>query len=397
MAQTEKLTDAKIRALKPKDKLYKVADGRGLYVWVHPNSSKYFRIKYRYKGKENSYSVGVYPDVSLKEARQQTFKVKTMLNDGLDPNSAKSAAKHSRHYSSLNDVAYEWLRLGQSRWTRGTFRRNKTSLEHVLNKVGKKPVEDITQQDLRAVLDDIQDSGRVDLAHRIVSMLKTVFDHAIYLRLIESNPALYISKFLKRHKVKHISAAISQNDLKLVINSVFNSKASPTVKHALMFQALTFIRTKELRFMEWPEINWDLKRIEIPAEKMKMAEPFIIPLSEQACSILEHQKLISGNTQYSKYVFAGQKGPQSVLSENTLNKALRAAGVSNTMHTSHGYRSVARTMLDEDFQYRIDWIEMQLSHKVRDSNGRAYNRTRHLDGRSEMMQHWSDYVFSLIE
>ena len=395
MAEVDKLSDAKIKALKPKEKMYKVSDGRSLYVWVYPNGSKYFRVKYRFKGKENNYSIGVYPDVSLKDARIETLKVKTLLHEGFDPNAVKNSEKYSSGYQSLNDVADDWLQLGKSKWTDGTYRRNKTSLNHVLTKVGRRPIEDITQQELRSHLDIIQNSGRVDLAHRIASLLKAVFEHAIYLELITLNPANYLSKFLRQRKIKHIAAATNETDLKKVIISIFNSKASPTVKNAMIFQSLTFVRTKELRFLQWSEINYDLKRLEIPAEKMKMAEPLIVPLSKQAFGILEEQKRLSFKSKSESYVFNGQNGPSSVLSENTLNKALKASGIDSDKHTSHGYRSTARTILDEVFGYRIDWIEQQLSHKVKDSNGRAYNRTKHLDGRTKMMQHWSDYIYSM--
>jgi len=397
MAQVDKLTDAKIRALKPRDRGYKASDALGLYVWVTPSGSKLFRIKYRFNRKENTYSIGAYPEVSLKDARIQTHKVRAILNDGFDPNFVKRSESHSNHYKLLNDVVDEWLELGKSRWTEGTLRRNKASLNHVLRKVGKRPIEEITQQELRKVLDLVQDSGRIDLAHRIASMLKSIFEHAIYLELIKNNPASYLSKFLKQHKVNHIAAATDKSSLSFVINSIFNSSASLTVKNALIFQSLTFVRTKELRYLQWEEVNWESHRLEIPAEKMKMSESFIVPLSTQAIALLNEQKSLRTSNDNSSYVFHGQGGPSRVLSENTLNKALRASGIPNSMHTSHGYRSVARTILDEDFEYRVDWIEQQLAHKVKDSNGRAYNRTQHLKGRAEMMQHWSNYIYSLLK
>jgi len=390
------LTDSKIRQAKPKDKPYRLADEKGLYLEVHPNASRYWRHKYRFNKKEKRMAYGVYPDVSLKEAREKRDNTRKLLAEGIDPSLAKKAQQVSQreaHANSFEVIAREWFSTKMQDKSKGHKDRAWRSLEKdLLPHIGMMPISGITPPMLLAVLRKIESRGAVETAHRAKQTAGQIFRFAVSTGRAERDPSADLTGALKPPKTKNFAAITDPDGVGKLLLAIEGFRGTATVTAALSLSPLLFCRPGELRHMEWEEINWEGEQWEIPAEKMNIGQPHIVPLSKQAIIILEEHNLLTG---HGKYVFPSARGASRPLSDNGVRTALRTLGYDNDTMTPHGFRATARTLLDEVLGFRIEWIEQQLAHSVKDPQGRAYNRTKHLSQRKDMMQKWADYLDNL--
>lgn len=390
------LSDSKIRACKPKEKKYKVVDEKGLYLLVMPKGGKYWKLAYRYHNKQKDLSLGVYPDVSLKDAREKRDEARKLIANGIDPNEVKRAQKAAcldADTNSFEIVAREWFEKKMADKSKSHQDRTWRALEKDLfPMLATRPIANITPPELLAALRKIENRGAVETAHRAKQTVGQIFRYAVVTNRAERDPSADLAGALKTPKEKHLAAITDPAEVGKLMVAIDCFQGTPTVKAALSLSPLLFCRPGELRHMEWEEINWEEERWEISAEKMKMREPHIVPLCRQALEILLDIQRLTGR---GRYVFPSPRGASRPLSENGVRTALRTMGYDNETMTPHGFRAMARTILDEVLGVRIDWIEHQLAHAVKDVNGRAYNRTKFLPQRKEMMQKWADYLDEL--
>ncbi len=389
------LTDTKARNAKPTDKDYKITDERGLYLLVKKNGGKYWRLKYRFAGKERLLALGVYPDISLAEARKARDEARNTVANGIDPMETKRALKQAKTEAAANSfevIAYEWLSKRGEKSESGDKRLKRLLEKDLFPSLGGRPVAEITPPELLKALRRIESRGAVETAHRAKQYAGQIFRYAIATGRADRDPSVDLKGALATPTETHFAAITDPHQVGRLMASIESYQGTPVVKAALKLSPLLFCRQGELRHLLWSEINWEEKRIELPAEKMKMKQPHIIPLSRQALAILEDLQPITGK---GKYVFPSARGFSRPLSENGVRTALRSLGYDNDTMTPHGFRATARTLLDEVLGFRIEWIEQQLAHAVKDANGRAYNRTKYLDKRHDMMQKWADYLDTL--
>jgi len=391
------LSDTKIRAAKPKEKDYKLADEKGLYLLVKPAGGKYWRFKYRFDGKERKLSIGVYPDVSLAHARQARDSARTLLAQSIDPGLHKKAAKMARIEAAGNSfeiVAREWFDKRGPKSESADKRLVRMLEKDLFPLLGMRPVGEITPPELLHVLRRIEGRGAIETAHRAKQLAGMVFRYAVATGRAERDPSADLRGALKSPTSTHFAAITDSKGTAELLRAIFAYNATPVVMSALRLAPYLFCRPGELRSLEWSEINIEEARIELPAAKMKMKDPHIIPLSRQVTQLLEKLRPLTGR---GEYVFPSARGGGRPMSENALRVALRTIGYSNEQMTPHGFRAMARTLLDEVLGFPVDWIEHQLAHAVKDANGRAYNRTKYLEQRRKMMQCWADYLDGLRE
>jgi integrase len=391
------LTATEVKEAKPQDKPRKLADGGGLHLLIQPNGRKYWRYKYRYARKEKLLALGVYPEVSLKAARQAHQKAREKLAQGIDPGEVRKVEKLTRHIASAESfeaVSREWFNQAMPEKSESYRVRTLRILEKDLYPViGNRPIAAISAPELLAALRRIESRGAFDIAHRAKQTAGQVFRYAVATGRAERDPSWDLKGALKpKRQKKHHAAITAPAELGRLLLAMDGFEGGPVVKTALLLSPLLFQRPGEIRAMEWAEINWEESRWEIPAEKMKMRQPHIVPLCKQALGLLEELHPLTGR---GKYVFPSARGASRCLSENGVRTALRTLGYDNDTMTPHGFRATARTLLDEVLGYRVDWIEHQLAHAVKDANGRAYNRATHLDGRAKMMQAWANFLDEL--
>lgn len=388
------LTDTQIRLAKPKDKSYKLGDGRGLYLQVVSSGSKYWRLKYRIAGKEKLLSIGVYPKVSLKKARKVCADAKDMLDRGIDPSQAKQAKKLEQvqaHASNLETLAREWHKQQTLKWSVGYSVKVLRSLERdLLPYLGTLPVTDITPPQLLSVLRRVESRGATESAHRLKQVVGSVFRFAVATGRAERDITPDLKGALPTPIKQHFPAIIEPEDVGRFLNMIYNYQGTATVRSALKLAPLVFVRPRELRCAQWQEINFQTSEWRISGSKMKTGEDHIVPLSSQAVAILQEQFLLTGHS--SSYVFPSARDSHRPMSDNAILSAFRSMGIPKEQMTGHGFRAMARTILDEVLEERVELIEHQLAHAVKDSLGRAYNRTKHLPQRKAMMQRWADYL-----
>lgn len=393
-----KLTSIKVKQANPGDKIQKLTDGGGLYLQLNPNGSKYWRYDYRYAGKRKTLSLGIYPEVSLKRAREDHLDARTKLSKGIDPGEQRKAEKLTRSIAaaySFEAIALEWLGTRKHEISKGHQERILRALKNDLfPSLGNRPISNITAPELLATLRKIEQRGAIETAQRTKQIAGKVFRYAVATGRADRDPSGDLKDALMQPKKTHLAAITNPTEVGALLRAIECYKGTPSVSAALSLSPLLFQRPGEIRSMEWTEIKWDTERWEIPAGKMKMGQPHIVPLSSQSLAILRNLQPVTGN---GRYVFPSARGASRCLSENGVRVALRTLGYDNDTMTPHGFRAMARTLLDEELGFRIDWIEHQLAHAVKDPNGRAYNRTHHLQGRAEMMQKWADYLDQLKE
>jgi integrase len=392
------LTDATCRNAKPSKKdgklgENKLTDGTGLYLVVRPSGGKLWRYNYRFQDKQRTASYGAYPDVKLIEARKRHQKVRDQLAEGIDPSAAKQAKKLSEGADSFKAVASEWFKLKmEDKSASHQARTLRTLTKDFYPRLGNHSIGTITAPQVLQVLRKMESRGSFEAAHKAKQTIGQIFRYAVAIGKAERDPTTDLRGALQTRTKKHLAAITDPSETGRLLVAIENFQGTHTVKTALQLSPLFFVRPGELRHMEWYEIHWEESIWEIPATKMKMKEPHLVPLCTQAIEYLREIEALTGR---GKYVFPSARGGSRPLSENGVRTALRTMGYDNETHTPHGFRAMARTLLDEVLSYRVDWIEQQLAHAVKDVNGRAYNRTKHLPQRREMMQAWADYLDNL--
>jgi len=390
------LSDTKVRNTKPQAKEVKLFDGGGLFLLVVPTGGKLWRFKYRFAGKEKKLTFGTYPEISLADARQRREDARKLLAKGVDPGEIKKAQKAAQvavAENSFEVVAREWHSKFSGAWSAShaetTIGRLKLDVFPVL---GAQPITEIKAPELLAVLRRIESRGALETAHRVRTICGQVFRYAVATGRAERDLAADLKGALPPYKKGHLAAIIDPKDVATLLRAIDGYKGSFVVKSAMQIAPLVFVRPGELRQAEWAEIDLDTAEWNIPAERMKMKQPHLVPLSERAVEILRELKALTGN---SRYVFPSGRSFARPMSNNAINAALRRMGFDKDEMTGHGFRAMARTILDEVLQIRPDYIEHQLAHAVKDPNGRAYNRTAHLAERRKMMQLWAGYLEGL--
>jgi len=388
------LTDVTVRTAKPRDKTYKLFDSGGLYVELTPAGGKRWRWKYRVAGREKLLSMGVYPDVTLAAARARRDDARKLLASGVDPSVHRQAAKVAQAESAANSfeiVAREWFLKHQSGWVESHSRRVIARLEmDVFPYIGSRPIAEITPPELLKVLRRIEERGALETAHRARTSCGQVFRYAIATARAERDISAELKGALPPVKVQHMASVTDPTLVGPLLRVLDGYRGTLTVKCALRLAPLVFARPGELRTAEWADI--DLERAEWRRFVTKGRKDHIVPLATQAIAILKELYPLTGR---GKYVFAGARSVSRPMSENTVNAALRRLGIPKEELSGHGFRAMARTILDEVHGVRIDLIEHQLAHEVKDPLGRAYNRTSHLPARRKMMQDWADYLDKL--
>lgn len=391
-----KLTDVKCRTQKPGDKAIKLADGGGLYLEVMPNGSKFWRQKYRYKGKEKRLSHGKYPLISLSEARDKRDEAKKLISDGHDPAMEKQLAKATateNRDNTFESIAREWHAHKQDEWTEKYATTIMNRLEaDIFPSIGKLPIREVNAPILIKMLKDIESRGVYELTRRASQYCSQILRYAVMYGKAERDFTYDIRGALKSRKVKH-HAAIDSRELPELIKALNANDArmyKPT-KLAVELMMLTFVRTSELIHMRWEEIDWAGEEWIIPKERMKMGKPHIVPLASRSLEILTEMQRINGNREF---VFTSHVKPKQPMSNNTILKALERMGYKGRM-TGHGFRALALTTLQEKLGYPFEVADCQLAHAKKHSLGAAYDRAQFIDQRRVMMQDWSDYITSL--
>ena len=389
------LTDTAIRNAKPKEKPYKLADEKGLFLLVHPNGGRYWRFKYRFVGKEKLLALGIYPDVSLKEARERRDNARKQVAADIDPGQhrkALKAAKATCAENSFEIVAREWFAKHSPNWAVNHSSKILRRLERdIFPWIGNRPIADITAPELLTVLRRIENRGALETAHRALQNCGQVFRYAVATGRAERDPSGDLRGALPPTKQIHHASITDPKAIGGLLRTIKGYQGSFITKCALQLAPLVFVRPGELRKAEWSEFDLDAAEWRIPAARMKMREQHIVPLSSQAVAILRELYALTGN---GRYVFPGARTNERPMSENTINAALRRLGYSGNEMTGHGFRSMASTILNEQGWYR-DAIERQLAHAERNSVRAAYNYAEHLAERRKMMQAWADYLDGL--
>lgn len=407
------LTDAAIRAAKPTEKPRKLFDGGGLYLLINPDGSRWWRVKYRYAGKEKSLSVGVYRPgapghVAAKEARDSLDTIKRQLREGIDPGAARKATKAARidrEEGSFEVVAREWHAKQAERWAAGHAERVMGRLEdYVFPRIGAEPIRTLTGPQVLDVLQRIEAKGRVETAHRVKESLGAIFRYAVATHRATHDPSAALKGALATAKHKSFASITEPKKVGELLRAIRGYDGSDVVRLALQLLSLVFVRPGELRGAQWSEFAFDLKdplkgkkpqhpepQWRIPAERMKMREQHIVPLSTQAVAVLRELHAVTGP---DGYLFPSVRSKRQSISENTINAALRSAGYAKDQMTGHGFRHMASTLLHEK-GYKSELIERQLSHGDRNAMRAAYNFAEYLPERRKMMQDWADYLDAL--
>jgi len=392
------LTDVKVKAARVPDgkKQVRLTDSGGLYLQVTA-SGKYWRMNYRFGGKQKTLSMGVYPTVSLKEARLKRDESKKLLDKNEDPCQRKQVEKRKVIADSQADtfkgVAIAWLEKKQDSWADATYKRNKTRLEkHVFPWLGSMPIRNIEPIDVLNIALKIEKKGYNELAHRIKRLCGQVFRYAVASQLVPSDPTRDLSEALAPVITKHHACLTEPKAVGALMRAIEGYQGTHTVACALQLSPYVFLRPQELRTLKWSYINFEDKKIDIPADKMKKRIQHIVPLSKQSLVILKEIYKLTGT---GVYVFPSIRTASRPMSENTINACLQKLGYdTSTEQCAHGFRGMASTMLHE-LGYNTDVIERQLSHKEGNAVKAAYNHARHLPERVKLMQGWADYLDEL--
>ncbi len=385
------LTDIALRRAKPTTKTQRLFDGGGLYLEITTAGGRYWRMKYRFAGKEKRLAFGVYPDVTLQMARVRRDEARRQLAEGVDPaeqKKAKAAALATLSARTFETIAREWM-AGRI-WVDGYRVKVESWFNNdVFPWIGSRHADELEAPDFLALARRMERRGAIESGHRIMQNCGQVMRFAIATGRAKRNPVADLRGALQPKPKRHYAALTTPNDLAPLMLAISQYTGRFTTRCAVALAPLVFVRPGELRQAEWSEFDLDAAQWLIPAERMKMRVQHLVPLSTQALAILQEIEPLTGR---GRYVFPGRHSPKRPMSENTVNSALRRMGFEGERMTGHGFRAAARTILDEELGFRPDIIEHQLAHTVRDPNGRAYNRTTHLAERTKMMQAWADYL-----
>ena len=389
-----KLTEVKIKNIKPSGKIERYADGGGLYLEVSVAGGKHWRMKYRVDGKEKRLSFGAWPTVSLSEARDKRDDAKKLLRESRDPGTEKQKAKVEREAPTFQDIALEYVEKQREVWAASHTRTVEGRLKlDVYPAFGKKPIAAVTPQDVLAMLRKIEERRAFETASRVIGFCSLIFKYAVTLGLVDADPCRDLRPALKPYAKGQLAAITKPKEVGALMLSIDDYKGSLVVRSALLFSALTFCRPGEIRHAEWTEIDFDENMWTVPAEKMKGRVEHKVPLSRQALDVLEGIRPYTGS---GKYVFPTPRSANRPLSENGVLTALRNMGYTKEQMTAHGFRSMASTLLNE-LGHRPDAIEAQLAHKGADKIRATYNRAEYMLERRNLMQSWADYLDELRE
>lgn len=390
------LTDTKVRALKPRARIYRVADTHGLCIEVRPSGTKAWRYRYRYAGKPSMITLDEYPVMSLMQARIERDRLRSLHRGGANPTQVarlERAAKMERSGTTFGVVAEELLKKrAKEGMSVGGVKRDRRLIEKDLAIIVDLPVADVSAPVLLSALRKLEKRGVVETAHRARALAGRVFRYAIATGRAERNPAADLIGALETPQVRHLASVTEPEKIGELLRALHSYTGSPVTRAALKLAPLVFVRPGELRRARWADIDLDAGEWRFIASKT--GTPHVVPLATQAVDILRELHPL---TKRREHVFPGVRSPLRPMSENTVNAALRNLGFDGDTMTGHGFRAMARTVLDEVLGFRPDFIEHQLAHAVRDPLGRAYNRATHLPARRKMMQAWADYLDALRE
>jgi integrase len=387
-----RLSDTLIRKSQPAAKPVKLADGDGLYLVIQPNGNRWWRMRYFFAGREKMLSVGTYPEISLKDARARRFEIREQVAKGIDPSQERKAEKESRA-TTFELVAREWYEKRKHLWSEQYAGAILTRFEQdVFPVIGDKPVKTIGAADFLDCLEKMQKRGVLETAHKVKGKCSEVMRYAVATRRAGRDPIADLRGALPPVKSRHHAALIYPSEVGALLRAINGYQGkSRVVVAALKLLPLVFVRSSELRYAVWEEFDLDAAQWRIPAERMKASNPHIVPLSRQAVAILRELHPFTGP---AGLVFPGIRSGARALSENTLNAALRKLGYAKEEMTSHGFRSMASTLLNEQ-GWEPDAIERQLAHCEENGVRAAYNYAEYLPVRRKMMQAWADYLDKL--
>lgn len=396
------LTDSAIKAAKPRPKPYKLSDERGLYLHVRPHGARYWRLKYRLHGHEKTLALGVYPDISLAKARDLRDEARKQIASDIDPAVVRKAAKRATA-NTFQLIADEFVDKRMKHATPPLAPRTITKAEGQLRefiypRFGQKPIHEISVKDVRQALQAITADGkRIETAYKTKELLGRIFRYAI--NQYEELPIRNIAGDLETKEIlgvrpdNNLAAILERPKIGELLRAIDSYSGQPATYAALRVLPHVFLRSSELRGARWSEIDFNEALWRVPASRMKpvkgQREHHIVPLSKQVLDILKELKKITGR---EDHVFPAIGPKRRPISENTLGAALATMGYDSGTQTPHGFRAIFRTVAAEDLEIRIDWLELQLAHEVKDANGRAYNRASFLPQRAKVMQQWSDHL-----
>jgi integrase len=388
------LTDAKIRNAKLRERPYKLGDAGGLYVEVSPRGGRWWRLKFRFEGREKRLSLGVYPQVSLKEARRRRDEARVQLARGIDPGAARKAQKAARGgEGTLEAVAREWFARHSPTWAASHAVRVIRRLERdVFPWLGGRPIAEIAPPDILPLLRRIEARGAGETAHRAVQNLSAVFRFAVATQRADRDVTADLRGALAPVKGSHFAALTEPLAIGAMLRALWGYQGTFIVRCALRLGPYLFVRPGELRKAEWSEIDLEAAEWQIPALKMKMRDPHTVPLSRQAADILRDIHPLTGAGQY---VFPSARRADRPMSDNAVLAAMRSLGIPKDEMVGHGWRAAARTLLHEVLHYPREVIERQLAHRTPGPLGATYDRAKHLAERRRMMQMWADYLDGL--
>jgi integrase len=391
------LSDAKIKAAKLPDgkKSAKLSDGGGLYLLVKA-SGKYWRLDYRFGGKRKTMALGIYPRVTLKEARSKREAAKRLLDQNTDPSQAKQADKRKAsakaNAATFKGVATEWMEKKSTQWVKTTIVHTQAKLDrHIFPWIGSLPITGIETPDILALIQRVEKRGTIETAHRLKMLCSRIFRYGIATGRVKYDPTIGLDDALVPLSVKHRSTITEPKAVGALLRAIHAFEGTFVVQCAMQITPYVFVRPGELRHAEWSEIDLDKAEWRIPAEKMKMRVTHIVPLSKQVTDILKELRPLTGN---GRYVFPSIRNASRPMSENIVNASLRRIGYGKEEICAHGFRAMASTMLHEQ-GWDSDVIERQLAHKEGNAIKEAYNHARHLPERVKLMQHWADYLDGL--
>ena len=388
------LTDTQPRNAKPKGKPYRLTDGRGLYLLVSKEGSKYWRMDYRFLDKRKTLAFGKYPDISLGDARKKCTEARALIQKGIDPGENKKAQKAAKKEAAVNSfevIAREWLINKSNNLTPRTAKNMTWMLEtNVFPWIGGMPISELKTQDFLKVLKRIEEKDLLDTLRKVRGYCSQIMRYATETGRAESDPVIFSKSAFKTPKTRHMAAITDPRQVAELLRMIDSYTGTFPVACALKIAPYVFVRPGELRQAKWADINFDTAEWRYTVTKTRTEH--IVPLAGQVITILKGLHPLTGS---GMYLFPSERTKERPMSDNTINAALRRLGVSKEEMTGHGFRAMARTILDEVLGERVDLIEHQLAHAVKDPNGRAYNRTAHLPERKRMMQRWADYLDSL--
>lgn len=390
------LTDVKIRQARATDKVVKLTDGHGLYIEVKPNGSKLWRYRYRIAGRENLFAVGEYPAISLLDARKARDDARELVRQGIHPSHARQstlASQLARNANTFEAVASEWLAKKVGKWSPYSHKQATNCLEqNAFPKIGRLPIRNVTAAQLLDILQTMESRGATTYALQLRQWCSAIFRYAVVTLRADADPAAALKGAIHRPPVEH-SKAMSFEQIGDFKAKLLKYGGNRTTVIAMRLMLYTFVRTSELRKAPWIEFDFDADEWKIPAERMKMRRPHLVPLPRQAVALLTELRRITGA---GSWLFPNFRRPDDVMSATTINRALEHMGYASGLWTGHDFRATASTQLHE-MGFRPEVIELQLAHIEGNKTKAAYNHAEYLKERREMMQAWADWIDSIPE